>query len=100
MSTLAGRRVAVLGSTGFIGSHLTERLVVEGADVIAIARSTHRLSQLQAARGSFVIGLADIQDPESLDRAFQQFRPEIVYHLAAHPDADEAFIHAMVVQPV
>jgi nucleoside-diphosphate-sugar epimerase len=88
---LAGRRVAVVGGTGFIGSHLAERLVADGADVLAVARGTGRLSQLTAIRGECVIGLADICDPDAITRMFRRFRPEVVFHLAAHPDASESF---------
>jgi len=35
---LHGKRVLVTGITGFIGSHLAERLVAEGAKVSAIGR--------------------------------------------------------------
>jgi nucleoside-diphosphate-sugar epimerase len=35
MSGLRGRKVFVTGADGFIGSHLTERLVELGADVRA-----------------------------------------------------------------
>jgi nucleoside-diphosphate-sugar epimerase len=33
---LAGRRVVVTGSAGFIGSHVVDVLVERGADVVAI----------------------------------------------------------------
>mgnify|MGYP003397927574 CR=1 FL=1 len=36
MGTLSGRRVLVTGGEGFIGSHLVERLVHDGAEVRAL----------------------------------------------------------------
>ena len=36
MTSLEGARVLVTGADGFIGSHLTERLVAEGCDVVAM----------------------------------------------------------------
>jgi len=92
MSTsLAGRRIVVLGGTGFIGSHLVERLVAEGANVLAVARSFDRLSQLATVRGDCAIALCDLTDGDHVKRTFRMFRPEIVYHLAAHPDGPESF---------
>lgn len=93
MVSLAGRRVAVIGGTGFIGSHLTQRLVGEGADVLAVARSAARFDQLETVRTECVIALADTSDAEMMLRVLRRFRPEIVFHLASHPDANESFAH-------
>lgn len=43
MNDLNGKRVLITGATGLIGSHLTERLLSEGAEVIAVGRSLKRL---------------------------------------------------------
>jgi len=93
MVSLAGRRVAVIGGSGFIGSHLTHRLIGEGADVLAVARSSTRLGQLEPVRTECVIALADTSDAEMILRALRRFRPEVVFHLASHPDANESFAH-------
>jgi UDP-glucose 4-epimerase len=88
-----GRRVAVIGGTGFIGSHLTERLVTAGADVLAVARTTARISHLAAVRSDCTIALADVCDGETMIRMLRRFRPEVVFHLASHPDGPESFAH-------
>ncbi len=86
-------RTAVIGATGFIGSHLTERLVRDGATVLAIARSGRRLSNLQAVAGEHEFRACDILDRESICAALREFRPEVVFHLAAGADAQESFSH-------
>src|SRR5688572_5047327 len=93
MRTVAGQRVAVIGGTGFIGSHLTERLVAEGAEVLAVARSATRLSSLAAVRHDCTVAIADICDADGMIRMMRRFRPSIVFHLASHPDAGESFGH-------
>jgi nucleoside-diphosphate-sugar epimerase len=93
MRTVSGRRVAVVGGTGFIGSHLTERLVAEGAEVLAVARSEARVSSLAAVRHECTIALADICDADGTIRMMRRFRPAIVFFLASHPDAGESFGH-------
>jgi nucleoside-diphosphate-sugar epimerase len=92
---LTRRRIAVLGATGFIGSHLVERLVAEGADVLAISRTVGRLDRLRTVRGDCAIALCDLRDFDGLLRALQLFRPDTVYHLAAHPDGPESFAQFM-----
>lgn len=87
MTELAGRRVLVTGADGFIGSHLTERLVREGADVRALC-----LYNSQSDPGWLRDAPADVRD--SLDLVFGDIRDaeatrrivadrDLVLHLAA-----------------
>jgi NAD dependent epimerase/dehydratase len=80
-----GKRVLVTGAGGFIGSHLTERLVSLGAEVSALVRYNSRnsrgwfdCSQL-ADKIEFFAG--DIRDPSFVERVVN--RTEVVFHLAA-----------------
>jgi len=83
----AGRRVLVTGAGGFIGSHLTEALVSEGAEVRTLVRYNSRndwgqLDRLSpGVRDSLDVRPGDIRDPFFVDR--QVAGAEIVFHLAA-----------------
>lgn len=90
---VASRRMAVIGATGFIGSHLTEHLVRDGADVLAVARSVRRLANLEAVAGECRFTVSDILDRDSICAVLRGFKPEVVFHLAAEADADESFAH-------
>jgi UDP-glucose 4-epimerase len=87
------RRVAVIGATGFIGSHLSEHLVRAGAEVLAVARSPRRRANLATVIEDCQLQLCDILDRARLDSVLCEFKPEVVYHLAAEPDAEETFAH-------
>lgn len=80
-----GRRVLVTGGGGFIGSHLVERLVEEGAETRALVhyRATGEAGWLDSSplRNQMDIHYGDICDPDSV-RAAARGR-EIVFHLAA-----------------
>lgn len=84
-------RVAVIGATGFIGSHLTARLAASGATVLAIARSRARLENLSGVWGACEFAECDIGDAARLRWLLEKFGPAVVYHLASHPDAKESF---------
>jgi UDP-glucose 4-epimerase len=88
---LAGRRIAVIGATGFIGSHLVERLVAGGAEVLAISRTPTHLPRLASVRQACGFAVCDIMASAQIRRLLRVFRPDTVYHLAAHPDAAESF---------
>jgi len=76
----------VTGGAGFIGSHLCDRLLAEGHEVVAVDDlSTGRIANLSEARGygnKFTFFNMDIRAPGLLS-LFERHRPEVVMHLAA-----------------
>lgn len=87
MSALQGSRVLVTGADGFIGSHLVERLLAEGADVRALCVYNSRgsygwLDELDpSVAGSVDFRLGDIRDAGHV-RDLVADR-DLVFHLAA-----------------
>lgn len=77
----------VTGGAGFIGSHLGDRLLEDGHEVVAFDNlSTGRLENLPEARQfpSFTMIRGDLLDSESLIRAMQGC--DFVCHMAANAD--------------
>jgi UDP-glucose 4-epimerase len=87
MSNWHGRQVLVTGADGFIGSHLVEALVAEGARVraLCIYNSNGSLGWLDGAdpavRDALDVRLGDIRDARFVEHACEGV--EIVFHLAA-----------------
>lgn len=87
MQGLEGRRVLVTGAAGFVGSHLCERLLREGARVRAFVRYNSRgdrgwldeLPPQTTPEIEFFTG--DLKDPEAVHRAADG--AEVVFHLGA-----------------
>lgn len=83
----AGRKVLVTGADGFIGSHLTERLVELGADVRAFClyNSNGSLGWLDGAdpqvRKSLDVRLGDVRDARFVEECCHG--ADTVLHLAA-----------------
>ena len=87
-------RVLLTGATGFIGSQLALRLVVEGHEVAVVVRPDSRLDVLQAIIPRITVHIYD-GSYESLVRALEVSRPELVIHvaslfLAQHKSSDVA----------
>lgn len=72
------RLAAVTGATGFIGTHLVERLITEGTPVRALVRSPARLRPRLRERVQLVTGT--LADPDAIRRAVDG--ASVVYHLA------------------
>jgi GDP-L-fucose synthase len=64
---LRDKRIIITGGHGFLGSHLVERLAQLGAGPLESPRSAQ----------------CDLVDPSAVRALFQEFRPDVVFHLAA-----------------
>ncbi len=81
--SLKGKSVFVTGGTGFIGSHLSHRLVEKSASVSILAREKSSLNLIKDIRKKIRIYRSEITDPNSLLRIVKEIKPKIVFHLAA-----------------
>jgi UDP-glucose 4-epimerase len=75
-------RAIVTGGAGFIGSHVVDALVAQGAEVAVVDSLVHGSKDNVAAGAELYV--RDIREP--LDDVFDAVRPEAVFHLAAQAD--------------
>jgi len=85
---LHGRRVMVTGGGGWIGSEIARQVAEFGPDQLILLDhdETHlhdTVYDLQGVAEPDVV-LADIRDATVIDAVFRRYRPEIVFHAAAH----------------
>jgi FlaA1/EpsC-like NDP-sugar epimerase len=85
---LHGRRVMVTGGGGWIGSEIARQVAEFGPDQLILLDhdETHlhdTVYDLQGVAEPDVV-LADIRDAAVMDTVFRRYRPEIVFHAAAH----------------
>ena len=84
-----GKRVLVTGHTGFKGSWLSIWLHELGADMVGVALDpfTERDNYVLSGIGNKIKAdiRADIRDGEKMKDIFAEYKPEIVFHLAAQP---------------
>jgi GDP-4-dehydro-6-deoxy-D-mannose reductase len=75
-------RVLLTGITGFVGSHLAERLLADGIEVEGIALESPPHKNLTAIESKVRIHHADLGDADALRVAVAAARPDAVVHLA------------------
>jgi nucleoside-diphosphate-sugar epimerase len=86
MADLSASRVLVTGAGGFIGSHLTRRLVAEGAEVHALSDQVSSIypARLLDLRGKITVHEGNVADRTAMESIAKNIKPQIVFHLAAY----------------
>ncbi|NMI00092.1 NAD-dependent epimerase/dehydratase family protein [Pseudonocardia acidicola] len=77
-------RAVVTGGAGFIGSHVVDAVTRDDAQVLVID-DLSRGTKANLADG-VELATIDIRDGEAVRQAFRDFRPDLVFHLAAQID--------------
>lgn len=89
-----GKRVFITGHTGFKGSWLCKILSNWGAEVTGyslIPPTTPNLFDAANIGADIKSVIGDIRDYDSLKKAFDEAKPEIVLHLAAQPIVRDSY---------
>lgn len=86
------RRCIVTGGCGFIGSALVRHLCREGRDVLVIDKLTYagNVESLKEVEGKYKLLVEDICNQAAMDRAFEEFKPDTIFHLAAESHVDRS----------
>ena len=106
---MKNKRCIVTGGCGFIGSALVRHLVREGREVLVVDKLTYAgvpeslkeaglnperlpardVLAFESGR-PLTLFIADICDQAAMDKAFEEFQPDTIFHLAAESHVDRS----------
>ncbi|MGQ9525262.1 MAG: polysaccharide biosynthesis protein [Armatimonadota bacterium] len=87
---LQGKRVLITGAGGSIGSELARQVhAIRPSQLILLGRGENSIFTVDeelrnVCHADPIPVIADVTDAERLRRVFAQYRPEVVFHAAAH----------------
>lgn len=85
LKKIKGRKILVTGHSGFKGTWLMQMLLQLGADICGYSLPVEEASFYAQVHPCIRTHIeSDIREERNLKKAFREFKPEIVIHLASH----------------
>lgn len=84
-------RALITGGAGFIGSHIQDRLIDEGHEVAIV--DSLRSGKKENLNSKSIFFEVDVRDLEKLRSVFINFKPEVIFHLAAQNEVPYSMDH-------
>ena len=78
------KRAILTGATGFVGANLARRLLQEGHEVHLFLRKGYNPWRILSIKDNVHIHIANLGDPEDLEKQVALIQPDWVFHLAAY----------------
>ena len=94
LSFYKGKKVLVTGHTGFKGSWMSVVLMNAGAEIIgysSCSKTETRLFDICGVKDQITHIKGDVRDLDHLLEVFNNFKPEVVIHMAAQPIVRESY---------
>ena len=93
MAGLSRSKILVTGATGFIGSHLVEKLSTLGYDVLATDIQVNPRSYfiVNKIHRNIPFSFLDVRDRKAVLESLSEFKPDYIIHLAAQTLVTVAF---------
>ena len=93
---IKNKKILITGGAGFIGSHLTNRLLKEGANVYVVVKYNSILDSPRLVKAWDKINIieADLRNTDSV-REMNKLHFDYAFHLAAYNHVGDSFKHVL-----
>lgn len=78
------KKVVITGANGFIGSHMTMRMLAEGANVYVMVRESSDLWRLNEISRNIYLYKVDLRNDGKVKEYIREIKPDYIFHMAAY----------------
>ncbi len=84
-------KLLIIGGLGFIGSHLTESLIKNDHNIKILTKTLSKKSNIKILSKKIKIEKIDITNFRKLGQCVEQFKPNVIIHLAGNTSHSKSF---------
>ncbi len=84
-------KIMITGGMGFIGSHLSEQLLIEKHDLVVLTKSFFKKHNITNISKKIKIEKTDVTNFKKLSQSIQKNKPDVIIHLAGQTSHSQSF---------
>ncbi len=88
-------KILITGGLGFVGSHLSERLLLDGHKLILLTRSYSKKNNVKNISKKVKIEKIDVTDFLKLGKLIEKNKPDMIIHLAGGTSHSKSFTNPL-----
>ncbi len=81
----------ITGGSGFVGSHLCDKLLQNKHEVIILTRNDSKINNLGGNLDKIRLEHVDVTDFSRLERSIEENKPDVIFHLAGETSHKRSF---------
>jgi len=84
-------KVLITGGTGFVGSHLCDRLIKDEHEVTLVARNDNKMKNVAQNLDKIRLEYVDVTKFDELEKSIEKNNPDVIFHLAGETSHKRSF---------
>ena len=85
--------IIISGGTGFVGSHLTDQLILRNHSLILLGRTKSKFNNLFKNKKNLKFERIDVINTKTVYKILKKHKPDIILHLAGQTSHSDSFVN-------